>query len=145
MTTSLNDLELMNRKLNLLDLNAEPAHYYATTMKYAESGKMKVYLEEFINILENEPNTKLIIMLNYTASIDYLAKKLKKWNPIIISGDSKYKKSKHEQTALINSFQQPNLKYKLLIGNLQMLASAVDLDDKDGRFPRKHYERRLVR
>jgi len=132
-----NDLDLMNSGMNLLDLDAEPAFYYATTMKHAECGKIMAYSQDFVNILRNEPNTKLVIMVNYTASIDYLVEKLKEWNPIIVSGDTKYKTSPAQRNIQKNQFQEPNLNRRLIIGNTQMLAFGIDLDDKDGRFPRK--------
>jgi len=130
-------LNQMNAGINLLDPDAEPAYYYSTRMKFAECGKIMAYCHEFLNILRNEPNTKLVIMVNYTSSIDYLVEQLKQWNPIIVSGDSKYKTSNAQRNILKNQFQEPNLNRRLIIGNTQMLAFGIDLDDKDGRFPRK--------
>ena len=133
------DLDLMNSGINLMKPEAEVAYYYSTKMKYAECGKMMAYCENFINILRNEPNTKLVIMVNYTASIDYLMEQLREWNPIIVSGDSKYKTSNAQRNIQKNQFQEPNLNRRLIIGNTQMLAFGIDLDDKDGRFPRKMF------
>lgn len=131
------DLEDLRNQQDPFDSqNPKLAYYYATRMDYAERAKVKASFPEFIQTLRRDPKSKIIIMLNYTASINYLANKLKDWNPIIISGDNRYKTSVPQRNALIDQFQEPNLKRRVIIGNMQMLGFGIDLDDKHGEFTR---------
>lgn len=130
------DLADLSSLQNPFDKESKLAYYYATRMDYAERAKVKANCSNFIRTLEKDPNCKVIVMLNYTASIEYLADRLRAWNPIIVSGDRKYKTSVPQRNTLIDEFQEPNLKRRVIIGNMQMLGFGIDLDDKHGDYTR---------
>lgn len=84
------------------------------------------------NTLNEHPNGKVCVFVNYTEGLFRLAELLKDFNPIVMYGAIQPKK----RQALFDMFQAPNLKSRLLIGNLTICSAGIDLDDKDGRFPR---------
>lgn len=93
-------------------------------------------LNSIINIasivLDNTNNTKVIISLNYTSSIEDIYDELRNKynNTLVINGKTKNK------TSLINKFQEPNNEYRLLIVNPLCINNGLDLDDKYGNFRR---------
>ncbi len=82
--------------------------------------------------LERYPSSKVVIMFNYTDNIKRAVKKLKAYSPIMINGTI----TGVARQKRLNLFQAPSLKHRLLVGNLSVLSTGIDLDDKDGRFPR---------
>jgi hypothetical protein len=83
--------------------------------------------------LENNPNCKVVIMVNYLASIAILRILLNKYNPLLLSGSV----SAPRRTERISLFQEHNLNHRVLICNLQVGCAGIDLDDTHGGFPRK--------
>ena len=83
---------------------------------------------------ENE-KAKVVICVNYTQSIFDLVSLLKEFSPLILHGQTSMKARK----LAIENFQEGNSNYRLLIGNLQVCSTGIDLDDKYGQFPRIVY------
>jgi len=54
------------------------------------------------------------------------------YNPLKLNGEM----SCNDRWTNINKFQEANNNYRLLIGNVQVCSSGIDLDDKNGGFPR---------
>jgi hypothetical protein len=97
-----------------------------------EYAKRGVYIRNPIWILENIPNSKVVISVNYNRSIDAIYHNLRKYNPLLYTG----KVPKDKRTIIKNNFQQPDLEYRLLITNINVSSLSVSFDDRDGRFPR---------
>jgi hypothetical protein len=75
------------------------------------------------------------IFVNFTDNIHKIAELLADYNPVVVWGDIK----KEKRQILFDRFQAPNLDYRVIIGNLKICSTGIDLDDKDGRFPRYAY------
>lgn len=87
----------------------------------------RITREQLFNV-----NWKVVICLNYIDNIKFLENELKEFKPLIIYGN--VPKNKREEYRLL--FQEPNNNYRLLISNLACSSAGLDLDDKDGNFPR---------
>ena len=75
---------------------------------------------------------KVVICVNYLNSIDRLTELLSDYNPLVLTGSVKLS----NRISVVDKFQQPDMHYPLLIANLQVCSTGIDLDDKDGRFKR---------
>jgi hypothetical protein len=82
-------------------------------------------------LLEN-PCLKVVISVNFSDTISDLMSMLAEFSPLEYSG----KISRVRREEALKSFQEPSVRCRLLIGNLTCLSTGIDLDDKDGRFPR---------
>lgn len=82
--------------------------------------------------LEDDPNCKVAIFVNYTESLYNLEDGLIAYKPLRLEGSV----NKDKRQDLINKFQEPNVKRRVLIANLQVASTGIDLDDKTGDFPR---------
>lgn len=83
--------------------------------------------------LEANPNCKVAIFLNFKKdSIYKLAEIMSDYKPIIYNGDV----HKNKRADLAAKFQEPNTKHRLFLGNVLTCSVGIDLDDKQGDFPR---------
>lgn len=97
-----------------------------------ESSKINTFADEVRHVLSTNPNAKVVVALSYTESLNELAEKLMEWSPLIINGEI----TRKNKELYIAEFQQPNTNKRLLIGNVNVISTGIDLDDKDGNFPR---------
>ena len=100
-----------------------------------EEAKLPIFEVQAKNKLNSDSKCKVIIMVNFNASINYLEEKLKEFNPLIMTGAVKQKARKE----MIDLFQQPNTDRRLLIGNIAVLAYSWNLQDTTGEYPRYIY------
>lgn len=84
--------------------------------------------------LEKNPNCKIGIFMNYSEHIEDLKELFIEYNPLVING----KTPKDKRQKIIDLYQKPDTEYRVIIGNLQVCCSGIDLNDcsPDGRFPR---------
>lgn len=82
--------------------------------------------------LLGNPCLKVVISVNFSDTISDLMSMLSEFSPLEYSG----KISRVRREEALKSFQEPSVCCRLLIGNLTCLSTGIDLDDKDGRFPR---------
>jgi len=85
--------------------------------------------------LDFDPFKKVVIGVNYSATIKDLATLLAEYNPLIIDGS----KSVKARRTILDKFQAPTSEYRVLIGNIAVISTGIDLDDKHGDFPRVCY------
>ena len=78
------------------------------------------------------PCLKVVMSVNFSDTIMDLMSMLAEFSPLEYSG----KISRVRREEALKSFQEPSVRCRLLIGNLTCLSTGIDLDDKDGRFPR---------
>jgi len=97
-----------------------------------ESVKINTMADYAIQVLEAHPNNKVVISINYTDSSVQLMELLERYAPTLLSG----KINTATRSKSINTFQEPNNKSRIIIANLRVICCGIDLDDKDGRFPR---------
>lgn len=104
-------------------------------MRVIENAKMNIFIELAKKKLEENPNYKVCLFVNYTSSIKILQKGLKEYEPLILDG----KVPKENRQEILNKFQEPTTRFRLLIGNIRVCSSGLDLDCKVGFFPRFVY------
>lgn len=98
-----------------------------------EFSKRHIFLREILKILEESENTKVVLACSFIKTIDFVFESLIKYDPIRMTGSI----PKERRNAMLADFQEPSNKYRVLIGNLDVLSTGIDLDDKEGNFPRR--------
>lgn len=78
---------------------------------------------------------KVILCVNYSETIKKLEKELEVYEPLLLQGSTTMKQREN----ILMAFQAPNDRYRVLIGNIAVMSSGIDLDDKYGSFPRVAY------
>jgi hypothetical protein len=101
----------------------------------AEGAKLNTIARLAYFDLEENPKCKVVIGVNYVRSIEELSRVLAFANPLVLHG----RIHKDKRFATIQKFQEANSKHRLLITNIRVSSSGIDLDDKNGNFPRKVY------
>jgi hypothetical protein len=121
-----------NSDTNTLDNS--PSIWTALTgaLSRVESAKIPTFYREARKILDGNPKAKVVLCLNYTSTIDTLAYLLEDYSPMVLNGEV----NKKARDISIQLFQRPTLEKRLIIGNLKVCSTGIDLDDKEGTFPR---------
>lgn len=99
-----------------------------------EYSKLNIFYRLAMNDL-TKTNKKIVIGLNFNESIHKLTEMLIDYKPIVIQGKTSLK----NRQKLITTFQEPNLEARLIIANINVISTGIDLDDKYGQFPRVCY------
>ena len=97
-----------------------------------ESAKVNDMIRTVVETLEEDPNCKVGVFLNYRDNIDRMEDGLLKYKPLVMTGSV----SKDRRQDLISKFQEPNTKYRVIIATVSVASTGIDLDDKHGDFPR---------
>ena len=97
-----------------------------------ETGMIGTMVRVCRDRLLGDPCLKVVISVNFSDTILDLMTMLAEFSPLEYSG----KISRVRREEALKSFQEPSVRCRLLIGNLTCLSTGIDLDDKDGRFPR---------
>lgn len=95
----------------------------------AKLGTMALTAAQTLNSFEN---VKIVLCLNYSTSIEEVKHALIKFKPLILQGTM----SARARQNVVSKFQERNTDHRLLIANLRTCSTGIDLDDKDGEFPR---------
>jgi len=82
--------------------------------------------------LDANPQQKVVIAVNYRDTIDDLLFLLQSYNPLRLSGEVSHKK----RYEILEEFQRSNGDHRLLIGNMTVMSTGIDLDDTNGHWPR---------
>ena len=101
-------------------------------LQMIELAKVRTMAEAARVQLRIHPGAKVVVCLNYVAGVAALREALGDLDPLVLTGDTSAK----ARAAAIEAFQRPTSERRLLIGNLSVCSTGIDLDDKDGRFPR---------
>jgi superfamily II DNA or RNA helicase len=80
-------------------------------------------------------NCKVIIALFYIADVEYVHKRLRRYKPQVITGDTPI----GEREIIIAKFQQHDRECNMLIANIDIISTGINLDDTHGDFPRICY------
>lgn len=97
-----------------------------------ETAKIGIFIRIAKKKLETDQNIKVAILVNFKNTINLLLSHLAEHNPMILNGSVSNERRKN----IIDLFQAPNNYNRLLIGNLTVCSTGIDLDDKNGNFSR---------
>lgn len=97
-----------------------------------ETAKLEIFDKEAKKQLTQNPYCKVVCVLNYTDNINDLMERLKEFNPHKLDGSVNTQK----RAEIIKKFQEPTVECRLLIANISVISSGIDLDDKVGDLPR---------
>lgn len=100
-----------------------------------ETSKIDTFVRLARMQLDTNPCKKVVIGVNFLDTIADLSTLLAEYDPLIFDGSKTIK----QRTDILANFQAPNTKHRLLIGNTSVLSSGIDLDDKNGGYPRVCY------
>lgn len=101
-------------------------------MHMLEISHVNVMVGEALLKLQENTTNKVVLVINYSESINRLQRALSVYSPLLLSGET----TSRERARRIDLFQEPNSNHRLIIANLGVMCCGIDLDDKDGRFPR---------
>jgi hypothetical protein len=97
-----------------------------------ETAKLDTIIRIARNTLMTDVNTKVVICVNYTRTLEVIAEALAWWNPLRMDGRT----PKDRRKRIMDSFQEGNASRRVLIANSSVCATGIDLDDKHGEYPR---------
>jgi len=97
-----------------------------------ETSKISLFVRIAESALEENPTQKVVICVNYTETINDLMELLIHYKPLRMDGSL----TSNQRGVVIDLFQQHNNQHRLLIGNLSVCSTGIDLDDQHGNFPR---------
>jgi hypothetical protein len=96
-----------------------------------EKIKVKILIRLASNILESSKNTKVILGLTLHETMSKAQQELEKYNPLMYNG-----RNRKTRNINLDKFQKSNAKHRLLIVQLHTACEGIELDDKDGNYPR---------
>ena len=85
--------------------------------------------------LERTSNGKVVVFVNFYDPAFELIRAFQTYKPLFLNGSM----TVQERANVVHLFQQPNTKHRLFIANMQVGGVGIDLDDRDGRFPRSMF------
>jgi hypothetical protein len=97
-----------------------------------EWAKLPTFVRIVRQKLSVDPQLKIVVCVNYTKSIEFLQTQLIEFKPLILNGSVT---DKNREISRLK-FQRPDNEHRLLIGNLAVCSTGIDLDDQDGHWPR---------
>lgn len=107
-------------------------HGITRALQMIETSKISIFVREAKELLDLSPNYKVVICLNYVDTIKDIQRDLAEYNPLILYGAT----NEIQRGRVISQFQQEDTRYRVLIGNIECLSTGIDLDDKNGAYPR---------
>ena len=102
------------------------------SLQIIETGKIQLFARVAQDALSAHARRKVVIAVNFSATVADLQALLKHHNPLLLTGASTEK----QRGDILRQFQTPSTEHRLLICNQSVASTGIDLDDKDGRFPR---------
>lgn len=142
------DVELLVKGINLLSKSSgfdeanqtvnhghngiESLRGITRALMIIETAKINLFARVARLALEKDPNRKVVICVNYTETINDLMSLLAPFGPLRLDGQMNHR----QRNVVLTNFQTNSTQHRLLIGNLLVCSTGIDLDDQDGRFPR---------
>ena len=121
-----------NANTGTLVFTADALSAVTTSMMQIEQAKMSTFVRVAVARLESSPFAKVVLCVNYKSSVSTLAKELAVYAPLVLDGSVPAAR----RGEVLGKFQSPTTDHRLLISNLQVCSTGIDLDDKHGGFPR---------
>ncbi len=101
-------------------------------LRTIETAKIATMIRVVKEHLLQNPTSKAVVCVNYSDTIIDLAEGLQEYNPLILNGSTK----DAERGSIIAQFGSYELTHRLLLGNMKVCSTGIDLDDKFGDRPR---------
>jgi hypothetical protein len=103
-------------------------------LQLLEVSKVSTIVACAADALRSDPNAKVVIAMHYTRTIEEVMHALEQmgFSPQCINGKLPPKQRQQH----IDAFQAPTTASRLLVCNMTVVSSGLDLDDKHGDFPR---------
>lgn len=103
-------------------------------MKEIEMCKTGIIIRETLNVLNTQPTSKVIIMIDSLQTVQYLHEVFiyLSVKHSVITGDT----TKPERYSIIDTFNEPSLYSRLLIATTNTIGLGISLHDVHGGFPR---------
>ena len=108
-----------------------------------ETCKTNLFIRLAKQVLDSNSKSKVCLALNYKQNMKNIARSLKKYGVVIVwasDPDTNKPVSVQQRQEYINKFNEPNTKVRVLIGTLSIISQGIDLDDRDGSYPRTAFE-----
>ena len=105
------------------------------SLQIIETGKISLFARIARQALEVSSQTKVVLAVNFSETIDDLQDLLKDFDPLILRGST----SVSARGRILRDFEEPSTRRRLMIANLTVASSGIDLDDKNGNFPRQAF------
>lgn len=121
-----------NQTVDMGHNGAESLRGVTRALILIETSKIKLFARVAKKALDTNPKQKVVICVNYTETINDLITLLSKYNPLRLDGSM----SHIRRGEVLRNFQAGNTTYRLLIGNITVCSSGIDLDDQFGTYPR---------
>jgi hypothetical protein len=102
------------------------------SLQIIETGKIQLFARLAKQSLQANPKAKVVIAVNYSETVKDLLTELKEYTPLVLTGST----SSNQRGTILEAFQNNESKYRLLICNQGVASTGIDLDDKEGSYPR---------
>jgi hypothetical protein len=133
--TLLKNSTRFNGETHEVDMNGiggEGLSKITISLMMIETSKINMFARVAKEALDKNLNQKVVMCVNYTDTINDLCDLLSVYNPLKLNGTMTHL----QRTDVLEKFQSGNDTYRLLIGNITVCSSGIDLDDQIGTFPR---------
>jgi superfamily II DNA or RNA helicase len=101
------------------------------SLQIIETGKINLFAKLARRELE-KTMCKVVVAVNFSETINDLVALLQDFEPLILRGSTSSKK----RAEVLEDFAENSARKRLLIANLSVASTGIDLDDKFGDFPR---------
>lgn len=98
-----------------------------------DSAKLPTMVRLAKQELESSPNLKVILYMTYIRDMETAFNMLQKYNPLVLNGNVIKIEDRDE---IIEKFQRPDNKYRVLISNPKVGGQGLNIDDIHGNYPR---------
>lgn len=133
----LQKLEELQETMRLNQANAGAALMQQMVMALSviETAKVDTFVRLARRYLETNRQGKVVLAVNYSSTIADLKTQLSEYEPLVLDGS----KTIVQRVKILEKFQASNSERRLLLGNVRVLSVGIDLDDKEGGYPRECY------
>ena len=111
--------------------NGEQMAGVTRAMQVIETGKIQLFARIAREVLAS-PVAKVVIAVNYSDTIADLKELLQEYKPLLLVGST----TEAGRKTVLDQFQAPSTDSRLMLCNQSVASTGIDLDDKDGGFPR---------
>jgi hypothetical protein len=101
-------------------------------LQVIETGKIQTFVRVAREHLQAFPQAKVVIAVNYSDTLNDLRSALAEYNPLTLEGCT----SQVGRARSLELFAVPSVDHRLLLCNQGVASTGIDLDDKEGSFPR---------